>query len=78
MQSKINEAKEEAKRKAVSIDQNKAQRAKAGLSGSGSGMGGGGGSMGGGSSFLDDDRKAVSRVTDYSSTAQQDGEKRKQ
>mmetsp|Transcript_36158 Transcript_36158/g.88996 ORF Transcript_36158/g.88996 Transcript_36158/m.88996 type:complete len:520 (+) Transcript_36158:188-1747(+) len=61
-QSKINEAKEEAKRKAVSIDQSKAQRAKAGLSGTGTGISGG---PGGGGGFLDDDRKAVSRVTDF-------------
>mmetsp|Transcript_51558 Transcript_51558/g.120955 ORF Transcript_51558/g.120955 Transcript_51558/m.120955 type:complete len:515 (+) Transcript_51558:226-1770(+) len=38
-QSKINEAKEEAKKKATAIDQTKAQRQKAGLGGMGSGMG---------------------------------------
>jgi len=56
-QSKINEAKEEAKKKASAIDQNKAQRAKAGLGG----MGGMGSSMQ--SAFQEEERKPV-RVFD--------------
>jgi hypothetical protein len=55
LQSKINEAKEEAKRRAHTIDAQKAQRTKAGLGltgiSGGSSMGGGGGGM------FEDERK---------------------